>query len=220
MFRGLARLFRIGQWRHYVGTDLQGNCYFEIPYGLEYRKSRRTVKYAVDKEWSDYQPNDMPPQWSAWLRRTRTDAPTMQELQGEAQRVARLQQNVARLRIAYADEKRRIAEDNTRLLSQDQRLPAPTSQDTLNRAKQPEVAQAASAQIDALPAQPDFIPQGRDGRTGYPGQLLPREPTESELEFERKREAMARSPLVGLKPGTEADPGWKVHDWTPASRRR
>jgi hypothetical protein len=50
-----------------------------------------------------------PVQWSAWMRRTRRDPPTVLELEIDAARQARLQENVARLAIAYQDEKARLS---------------------------------------------------------------------------------------------------------------
>lgn len=47
-------------------------------------------------------------QWSAWMRRTRQDPPTIEELQQDVARRERLQQNVALLDQAYKEEKAQL----------------------------------------------------------------------------------------------------------------
>ena len=49
-------------------------------------------------------------QWSAWLRRTRLQPPTIEELQIDVQRQLSIQSNVQRLAIAYKEEKLRAIE--------------------------------------------------------------------------------------------------------------
>lgn len=55
-----------------------------------------------------YQGNELAVQWSAWLRRTRADPPTLEELQADRIRQIRLQNNVMRLKQEYAEEKERL----------------------------------------------------------------------------------------------------------------
>lgn len=51
-------------------------------------------------------------QWSSWLRRTRREPPTLEELQKDYLRQVRLQENVHRLEQEYRAEKLRLAEAN------------------------------------------------------------------------------------------------------------
>lgn len=51
-------------------------------------------------------------QWSAWLRRTRREPPTLEELQKDYHRQLRLQENVQRLEQEYQAEKLRLAASN------------------------------------------------------------------------------------------------------------
>ncbi|EGF78037.1 hypothetical protein BATDEDRAFT_91193 [Batrachochytrium dendrobatidis JAM81] len=91
----LRRLFNkikvINQpWKatRYVGSDLEGNMYFEGPPVREgISLPRRSIEYADGRSnISQYEPNAIPIQWQAWLRHTRETAPTVQELQDEIAR--------------------------------------------------------------------------------------------------------------------------------------
>lgn len=57
-------------------------------------------------------------QWSSWLRRTRREPPTLEELQKDHLRQLRLQENVYRLEQEYKAEKLRLAEANQAALLQ------------------------------------------------------------------------------------------------------
>jgi NADH dehydrogenase [ubiquinone] 1 alpha subcomplex assembly factor 2 len=51
-------------------------------------------------------------QWNSWLRRTRKDPPTLNELEIDFFRQQSVQQNVERLAIEYKEEKLRLVEPN------------------------------------------------------------------------------------------------------------
>ncbi|GAA6061291.1 hypothetical protein JCM10212_004697 [Sporobolomyces blumeae] len=111
---------RVGKDRYLAGTDLEGNSFYERPhpeYPDEWRKNKRTVEYRVTKHLSDYNYETIPVQWSSWLRRTRRDPPTLPELERDYHRQVRLQSNVEKLRLAYHDEKLRLAESNREALA-------------------------------------------------------------------------------------------------------
>ncbi|KAJ9050994.1 hypothetical protein DSO57_1009077 [Entomophthora muscae] len=62
-----------------VGTDLQGNRYYEEPRGSF---PRRTIELNDGRShYQDVSDTDLPVQWMAWLRHTRSHAPTHQELE-------------------------------------------------------------------------------------------------------------------------------------------
>ncbi|TNY19980.1 putative kinesin K39 [Rhodotorula diobovata] len=112
LLRTAARRLGLGKYRYWKGTDLEGNQFFERPhpeYPDEWRKNKRYIEYAQVKPLSDYNYETIPVQWSSWLRRTRRDPPTLQELETDLQRQLRLRDNVARLEQAYRDEKLRLA---------------------------------------------------------------------------------------------------------------
>lgn len=76
-------------------------------------------------------------QWSAWMRRTRQDPPTLQELQQDISRRQRLQSNVQRLQQAYTEEKLALQAEAERVAQ----LNAPTTSNIKNK-KQEEMENA------------------------------------------------------------------------------
>lgn len=89
-------------------------------------------------------------QWSSWLRRTRREPPTLEELQKDHLRQLRLRENVHRLEQEYKAEKLRLAEANQAAL-----LQAPTA------AGRPRSTDATTAAVD-LKAQ-EGLPADRGG---------------------------------------------------------
>ncbi|CAZ81568.1 unnamed protein product [Tuber melanosporum] len=80
-------------WRRkiFVGMDLEGNSFWEIPISVHGRV-RRIVAYRDPKrDLVDYK---LPPQWTQWLRHNRV-APTIAELHGDVARQAQLKQLAA-----------------------------------------------------------------------------------------------------------------------------
>ncbi|GAA5879832.1 hypothetical protein JCM1840_006963 [Sporobolomyces johnsonii] len=138
---------RIGKDRYLAGVDLEGNSFYEKPNPEkpdEWRKTKRYVEYAVTRPLSDYNFNTIPVQWSSWLRRTRRDPPTLLELEQDHLRQLRLQANVRRLELAYAEEKLRLAAANKAAL-----LPPASSPAAANKADEEE---RAAPPADGLPA--------------------------------------------------------------------
>ncbi|GAA5851733.1 hypothetical protein JCM9279_004388 [Rhodotorula babjevae] len=120
LLRSAARRLGFGKYRYWKGTDLEGNQFFERPhpeYPDEWRKNKRYIEYAQVKPLSDYNYQTIPVQWSSWLRRTRREPPSLEELETDLRRQLRLRDNVARLEAAYADEKLRLgaAQEGARL---------------------------------------------------------------------------------------------------------
>ncbi|GAA5969903.1 hypothetical protein JCM8115_006023 [Rhodotorula mucilaginosa] len=121
LFRSAARRLGLGKYRYWQGTDLQGNNFFERPHPEfpdEWRKNKRYVEYYETKPLSDYNYQTIPVQWSSWLRRTRREPPTLEELQKDHLRQLRLRENVHRLEQEYKAEKLRLAEANQAALLQ------------------------------------------------------------------------------------------------------
>jgi NADH dehydrogenase [ubiquinone] 1 alpha subcomplex assembly factor 2 len=73
--RGLLGVFRSG--RKLVGTDLDGNKYFEVLSGRGRRARREVVSKLKHEEYED---GTIPVEWEAWIRGKRNDPPTHDEL--------------------------------------------------------------------------------------------------------------------------------------------
>ncbi|GAA5898794.1 hypothetical protein JCM8208_005398 [Rhodotorula glutinis] len=153
LLRSAARRLGFGKYRYWKGTDLEGNQFFERPhpeYPDEWRKNKRYIEYAQVKPLSDYNYQTIPVQWSSWLRRTRREPPSLEELETDLRRQLRLRDNVARLEAAYADEKLRLG-----AVQEGARLAAPQgsgrSEGQGARAAARDTASVAGHEVDGLP---------------------------------------------------------------------
>lgn len=115
-FRRAAQLLRIGKAKYIVGQDLMGNSYLEMPSlsgSTDVRHTRRSILWREKKELGDYDQRSIPVQWVMWLRHTRRDAPSLDELERDRQRILSTQSNAARL--AVEDGQRKEREQQARL---------------------------------------------------------------------------------------------------------
>ncbi|KAJ2508957.1 hypothetical protein GGF44_005108 [Coemansia sp. RSA 1694] len=94
-------------WRKDVlaGTDLDGNLYFERSLQAGAQRTRRHVIYNRNITVAEYSDQIIPIQWQAWMRHTRSQPPTIQELLRDVERRRRMAENVHRL---AAKDKSRI----------------------------------------------------------------------------------------------------------------
>ncbi|KAL2918662.1 hypothetical protein HK105_201496 [Polyrhizophydium stewartii] len=111
MIRLLARRIKAlnlpWQANRFMGYDLDGNMYFEGPPTREgVTLPRRSVEYrggAIHP--SQYDPSTIPVQWLAWMRHTRADPPTIDELHADAARRAFVEQRALELESKDAAER-------------------------------------------------------------------------------------------------------------------
>ncbi|CAG8688386.1 8602_t:CDS:2 [Cetraspora pellucida] len=82
----LSRLLKIWKqtrfpWRQqaFVGSDLSGNDYYES-YRLINGRKKRTVEMKEKKPLGEYNSDSLPVQWQSWLRHTRFEPPTIEEI--------------------------------------------------------------------------------------------------------------------------------------------
>ncbi|GJN89385.1 hypothetical protein Rhopal_002365-T1 [Rhodotorula paludigena] len=113
LLRSAARKLGIGKYRYWKGVDLED----------EWRRAKRYIEYRETKPLSEYGYDTIPVQWTSWLRRTRREPPTIQELQEDYARQVRLQENIRRLEEQYQAEKVRLA---AQAQDERERLAAPT----------------------------------------------------------------------------------------------
>ena len=81
--------------KKFQGHDLNGNMYFETI--LKGQKSKRTVTYKDSKlnHHTLYNTESIPIQWQSWMRHTRQDPPTIEELNADVKRFQDLQKLIA-----------------------------------------------------------------------------------------------------------------------------
>lgn len=116
LFQKLAKALRIGNARYIVGHDLAGNSYLELPSlsgSLDPRHTRRSIQWKEKMELGDYDQRSIPVQWVMWLRHTRREAPSIEELVRDRERILTTQANAARL--ALENKERREREQQARL---------------------------------------------------------------------------------------------------------
>ncbi|KAK7032611.1 hypothetical protein VNI00_012874 [Paramarasmius palmivorus] len=105
----------------FVGRDLEGNSFYERPSPFPDGRTRRSVKYRKPEDQWHYIGGErrLPIQWSAWLAHTRSNPPTLQELQIDLIRQQRVKQNA--LRIQAADQMER--QQQMQLLKEEKSTP-------------------------------------------------------------------------------------------------
>lgn len=99
----------------FVGYDLDGNTYWEFSnYNNPQGKLRRIVEYREKKgNFTDYK---LPPMWLQWLRHTRPERPTLQNLLAEQQR-----QQAMKILAQRADERWKqesVLEEDKRIMNE------------------------------------------------------------------------------------------------------
>ncbi|KAM0787820.1 hypothetical protein ACM66B_003874 [Microbotryomycetes sp. NB124-2] len=217
--RRLARALRFGKERFYVGSDLEGNSFYEWPSPQDpsdWRHAKRTVEYAEARPLSEYQFVSIPVQWSAWMRRTRKLPPTMDELRTDAARQARLADNVEQLRLAYVEEKQRLRGERDDLLA------SPKVQQA--QIGTPDVAEAAEEAVAPAPAATNARTNG-DNLGDERVAKRAREERERERQLlKQKKEDFARAhPTFGVNKGNPSDTfqpeAWSSSTAKPKPRR-
>nr|XP_004226488.1 NADH-ubiquinone oxidoreductase assembly factor N7BML-like [Ciona intestinalis] len=117
--RGAAYLSRLAKTkpdRIFVGQDLQGTCYYEIPqqtywFGLsEARYQRLAEPQGVDL--NEVKMLRVTPEWDSWLRGRRDDPPTLEELEMNVNKFNMMQEKISKL--ADKQQKESIAKETVK----------------------------------------------------------------------------------------------------------
>ncbi|CAE6533416.1 unnamed protein product [Rhizoctonia solani] len=99
------------QSRYFVGEDLEGNRYYEIPTKrTDLVRPTRRVEYNAtshDVTQNANRARQLSVQWTSWLSHTRPDPPRIQELQADILRRQRLQHNVRMIEARDREERER-----------------------------------------------------------------------------------------------------------------
>lgn len=72
--------------------------------------TKRIIQYKEKKDWADYLDDEMPVQWSSWLRHNRKDPPQHEEILEYQRRLATTLTNAKRLDAEWQEERQRLAQ--------------------------------------------------------------------------------------------------------------
>ncbi|EPS36266.1 hypothetical protein H072_10279 [Dactylellina haptotyla CBS 200.50] len=87
--------------RYFIGMDLEGNTFWEFRDRLVATRPRRIMDFRGGvHSFVNYQEFKVDPQWHQWLRATRDDPPTINELEGDI-----IRKKVMQERARLADER-------------------------------------------------------------------------------------------------------------------
>ncbi|KAG8993967.1 hypothetical protein FRB90_000566, partial [Tulasnella sp. 427] len=130
--------------RFLAGRDLQGNRYYEYPMHMSpaLGRPRRVVKYANPDHMFPGTAG-LPIQWNSWLSFTRTEPPTLEELQADLRRINMVKANAMLIAGRDAAERAR------------QQLQAPNPQSEVVYEEPPQAAQATEIQEPETKDAPD-----------------------------------------------------------------
>lgn len=179
-------------------------------------RTKRSVEYRVKMDIADYTAGErLPVQWTSWLSHTRATAPTLEELQADAERRRRLVHSVAEIEARDAAER-----EQRRLLS------APTASTTVTpHQAQNSTGSSAYHQVSATaeeqqPSEGSERSAPADTTTEESREKDPNAPVDVDLrrlaqqqtELARRRLEMSKSPLDGYAPidPKEADRAGRV----------
>ncbi|KAI8353819.1 hypothetical protein B0O80DRAFT_451587 [Mortierella sp. GBAus27b] len=187
-----------GGGRRLAGKDRDGNLYFEKPDPNGGRYPRRTVELA-DPQLSEanYDDANIAVQWQAWLRNTRRDPPTTDEIQRDE---ARKQLTMTRAKVldqAWQDRKVELALEK----AQEHKTILSIASQSLAGAKDTTGASTSSATTDPSP-------------TAEAQENEPKSAARKQIE---EREAARKA---GFKPSVQQGDTFQPEAWSPTAARR
>ncbi|KAK0565448.1 hypothetical protein OC861_003746 [Tilletia horrida] len=165
MLKQLSNFFRVGRARYLAGYDLNGNAFYEFPSrsgSTDPRHTRRVIDWKEKLEPSEYDQSSIPAQWVAWLRHTRRQAPSLEELQADAQRIARVRVNAQLIAENHAAWQRSLQAPTEESAPADARLVDTVSPDqtAANSPAEPQ-PKAGSSRLEQSAAPPKASTSGR-----------------------------------------------------------
>ncbi|KAI3625760.1 hypothetical protein CBS9595_001121 [Malassezia furfur] len=150
-WKTLSRVLRIGHARYMVGKDLAENTYYEFPAingSKDPRHTRRVIKWKESRHMSDYNPKDIPIQWDAWMRHTRRQPPTIQELVQDLER-----QRIVLHNARVIEMREQAAQAQLEAVRQQEHAQALAEQQAREQRRLEQTRQAAAAADPELEAQ-------------------------------------------------------------------
>ncbi|KAK9868641.1 hypothetical protein WJX84_008892 [Apatococcus fuscideae] len=170
-----ATLSRTILGREMVGSDMHGNYYYsKMEKHEDGMKERRWVKLSG----GDYNANQLPPEWDQWLRKSRLQAPTAEDMAKMAHDRASVKEKAAIL--DAEDRKRRFQAESLGLAgaqpaegpNMDRFVQQLTDQGVTQPADQTSGSSAAAQEAPSQPSQPQqkVAGEGRYRRSQAPSQ--------------------------------------------------
>lgn len=102
--------------RFFVGYDLSGNTYWEFTIDGNMSRLRRKLEPFEQSIFKVDHFESVPPQWHQWLRRTRHDAPSLQELIDDQLRQQKMKILAEHAEQKWQNEKFRLENDRSQKL--------------------------------------------------------------------------------------------------------
>lgn len=168
--------------KFFMGYDLHGNTYWEFTIDGNMQRLRRKLEPYEEKLFKADYFETVPPQWLQWLRRTRNEAPTLQELVSDQIRQQRIKilaqqadqrwymekqrlENDQRIKLEaelkkVEAEKKKFEEDSkilTDLAAKEQKVTDPEPKPELKQEPNPWAEADAQAKSETSPIQSSFI---------------------------------------------------------------
>ncbi|PVH15343.1 uncharacterized protein CXQ87_003181 [Candidozyma duobushaemuli] len=134
--------------KFFVGYDLSGNTYWEFTIDGNMGRLRRKLEPFQESIFKVDHFESVPPQWHQWLRRTRHDAPSLQELMDDQMRQQKMKILAQHADQKWQNEKLRLEnESRTKLQAELDKAEAENKkfEEEINRAKAAEAAAAERA---------------------------------------------------------------------------
>lgn len=186
--------------KFFIGYDLDGNTYWEFHNPNNPYRPRRIVEYRENKgNWVDY---EMPPQWMQWLRFTRPNYPTLEELYAD-----KVRQETLILKVKAAEarwksiplKQKTSPQSATDVLKQyeDQAQAQEQLQSELGHPKPADMFQPPKSAADLTPGAQEAISRKRG------------EPVVESLDKKKKEDKYAEppKPVVQANPSDAFEPG-------------
>lgn len=140
--------------KFFMGYDLSGNTYWEFTIDGNMGRLRRKLEPFQQSIFKVDHFESVPPQWHQWLRRTRHDAPSLQELIDDQMRQQKMKILAQHADQKWQNEKLRLEnESRMKLQAELDKVEAENKkfEEEINRAKAAEAAEASEKPAEKGP---------------------------------------------------------------------
>ncbi|KAG0222740.1 hypothetical protein BGW41_005865 [Actinomortierella wolfii] len=207
-----------GQGRRLVGKDAAGNLYFERPDPNGGWNPRRTVELADPSlQYANYDEANLAVQWQAWLRNTRRDPPTIEEIQRDE---ARKQLTITRAKILEQEWEERKAELKLQKELDRRAIAAGHLSQVQQKMQQSSTITTTSAAATAGSDGATTADESAKDATFIDGDRLPDIPEEEKSAARKQIEEREKARKAGFKPRVQQGDTFEPEAWSPTAARR